>query len=184
MSSASRALSKLAVPQTGVVMLKSLPSGPRLLLQASRRTVSARPLFGSPQGPALRQFRRGISSDAAPVQPPKKRRFRKLRWAWRFAYLSAIAGIVYIGYGVYQDRHPEPQVPPDPSKKTLVILGKVFFRHILSQCQLASFVVKDSRKWEGRGERGDMCYSGLTSMCRRNRLGLCLTAEEAGYREL
>ncbi|KAL2156254.1 hypothetical protein VTH82DRAFT_999 [Thermothelomyces myriococcoides] len=123
MSSASRALSKLAVPQTGVVMLKSLPSGPRLLLQASRRTVSARPLFGSPQGPALRQFRRGISSDAAPVQPPKKRRFRKLRWAWRFAYLSAIAGIVYIGYGVYQDRHPEPQVPPDPSKKTLVILG-------------------------------------------------------------
>ncbi|KAG7290682.1 hypothetical protein NEMBOFW57_000685 [Staphylotrichum longicolle] len=28
-----------------------------------------------------------------------------------------------MGYGVYQDRHPEPQVEPDPTKKTLVILG-------------------------------------------------------------
>ncbi|KAL2181534.1 uncharacterized protein P884DRAFT_234315 [Thermothelomyces heterothallicus CBS 202.75] len=123
MASTSRALSKLAVPQTGAVMLQPSSSAPRLLLQTSRRTVGARPVFGSSQGPALRQFRRGVSSDAAPVPPPKKRRFRKLRWAWRFTYLSAIASIAYIGYGVYQDRHPEPQVEPDPSKKTLVILG-------------------------------------------------------------
>ncbi|KAL2164365.1 hypothetical protein VTH06DRAFT_3581 [Thermothelomyces fergusii] len=128
MASTSKALSKLAVPQTGAVtLLQSSSSAPRLLLQASRRTVGARPLFGSPQGPVLRQFRRDLSSDAAgaPVPPPapKKRRFRKLRWAWRFTYLSAIAGVAYIGYGVYQDRHPEPQVEPDPSKKTLVILG-------------------------------------------------------------
>ncbi|AEO57834.1 hypothetical protein MYCTH_2304512 [Thermothelomyces thermophilus ATCC 42464] len=123
MASTSRALSKLAVPQTGAVMLQPSSSAPRLLLQTSRRTVGARPVFGSSQGPALRQFRRGVTSDAAPVPPPKKRRFRKLRWAWRFTYLSAIASIAYIGYGVYQDRHPEPQVEPDPSKKTLVILG-------------------------------------------------------------
>ncbi|KAL2145102.1 hypothetical protein VTI28DRAFT_7981 [Corynascus sepedonium] len=123
MASTSRALSKLAVPQTGAVLLRQSQTAPRFLLQTSRRTVGARPLFGSTQGPAIRQFRRGVSSEAAPVPPPKKSRFRKLRWAWRLGYLSAIAGIVYIGYGVYQDRHPEDQVEPDPSKKTLVILG-------------------------------------------------------------
>jgi NADH:ubiquinone reductase (non-electrogenic) len=46
-----------------------------------------------------------------------------LRWTWRLTYLSALAGVGYIGYGVYQDRYPEDQVDPDPSKKTLVILG-------------------------------------------------------------
>ena len=44
-------------------------------------------------------------------------------------YLSALAGVAYIGYGVYQDRHPDPQVVPDPSKKTLVILGEPTMRN-------------------------------------------------------
>ncbi|KAH6849835.1 hypothetical protein B0I37DRAFT_403777 [Chaetomium sp. MPI-CAGE-AT-0009] len=123
MASTSRALSKLAVPSTGAVLLQQSRAAPRLLLQTSRRTVGARPVFGSTQGPVSRQFRRGVSSDAGPAKPPKKSRFRVLRWTWRLGYLSAIAGIGYIGYGVYEDRHPEPQVEPDPSKKTLVILG-------------------------------------------------------------
>ncbi|KAK4044734.1 pyridine nucleotide-disulfide oxidoreductase-domain-containing protein [Parachaetomium inaequale] len=123
MASTSRALSRLAVPQTGAVLLHQQQAAPRLLLQTSRRTIGARPVFGSTQGPVSRQFRRGVSSEAAPVPPPKKSRFRVLRWAWRLGYLSAIAGIGYIGYGVYQDRHPEDQIQPDPSKKTLVILG-------------------------------------------------------------
>lgn len=129
MASSSRALSKLAVPQTGAALLQhSHNMAPRLFLQASRRTVGARPVFGSTQGPVARQFRRGYADGAAPVfppPPPRKSRFRTLRWAWRLGYLSAIAGVVYIGYGVYQDRHPEPQVEPDPNKKTLVILGKI-----------------------------------------------------------
>ena len=124
MASTSRALTRLAVPQTGAVLLQQ-QAAPRLLLQTSRRTIGARPVFGSTQGPVSRQFRRGVSSEAAPVPtPPKKSRFRVLRWAWRLGYLSAIAGIGYIGYGVYQDRHPEDQIQPDPSKKTLVILGE------------------------------------------------------------
>ncbi|KAK4106382.1 FAD/NAD(P)-binding domain-containing protein [Parathielavia hyrcaniae] len=123
MATSSRALSKLAVPRTGAALLQSQVA-PRLLLQTSRRTIGARPVFGSIQGPVSRQFRRGISDDAAPSPPPpKKRRFRVLKWTWRLTYLSAIAGIAYIGYGVYQDRHPDAQVEPDPSKKTLVILG-------------------------------------------------------------
>ena len=46
-----------------------------------------------------------------------------LRWTWRATYLSAIAGLVYIGHGIYVMRNPEDQPEPDPSKKTLVILG-------------------------------------------------------------
>ncbi|KAL2017126.1 hypothetical protein VTK56DRAFT_2548 [Thermocarpiscus australiensis] len=123
MATSSRALSKLAVPQSGAVLLQPARAAPRLFLQSSRRTVGARPVFGSMQGPVLRQFRRSYSNEAAPAPPPKKPRFRKLRWAWRLAYLSALGLVAYIGYGVYQDRHPPPQVEPDPSKKTLVILG-------------------------------------------------------------
>ncbi|GAB1320400.1 NADH:ubiquinone oxidoreductase [Madurella fahalii] len=123
MASSSRALSKLGVPQTGASLLQPSQTAPRLFLQSSRRTVGARPVFGSTQGPVARQFRRSYADSVAPAPPPRKPRFRKLRWAWRLGYLSAIAGVAYIGYGVYQDRHPEPQVEPDPTKKTLVILG-------------------------------------------------------------
>ena len=126
MATSSRALTKLTVPQSGAVLRQQFQSVPRLFLQSSRRTVAARPVFGSIQGPVSRQFRRGYADEAAPVsQTPKKARFRTLRWGWRLGYLSAIAGIVYMGYGVYQDRHPEDQVEPDPTKKTLVILGKL-----------------------------------------------------------
>ncbi|KXX75546.1 External alternative NADH-ubiquinone oxidoreductase, mitochondrial [Madurella mycetomatis] len=123
MASSSRALSKLGVPQTGASLLQHSQTAPRLLLQCSRRTVGARPVFGSIQGPVAKQFRRSYADGVTPAPPPKKPRFRKLRWAWRLGYLSAIAGVAYIGYGVYRDRHPEPQVEPDPTKKTLVILG-------------------------------------------------------------
>jgi len=37
--------------------------------------------------------------------------------------LSALGSVVYIAYEIYQDRNPEPQLKPDPSKKTLVVLG-------------------------------------------------------------
>ncbi|KAK4224763.1 putative external mitochondrial NADH-ubiquinone oxidoreductase 1 precursor [Podospora fimiseda] len=126
MASSSRALAlgKLAVPHAGATLVRSSQAAPRLFLEASRKTVSPRPVFGSIQGPVSRQFRRGYADQVSPVEPvPKKRRFRTLRWAWRLGYLSALAGVAYIGYGVYQDRHPEPQIEPDPTKKTLVILG-------------------------------------------------------------
>lgn len=120
----SRAFTKLAVPQTGAVLLQQCVT-PRLFLQASRRTVAPRPLFGSVQGPVSSQLRRNFASEASvSPPPPKKRRFRKLRWAFRLGYLSVLGGIALVGYNVYMDRHPEPQVEPDPSKKTLVILGK------------------------------------------------------------
>ena len=53
-----------------------------------------------------------------------KPKSRALRYLWRTTYLSAIGGVAYLGYSIYDSRHPNNQFEPDPSKKTLVILGK------------------------------------------------------------
>lgn len=47
-----------------------------------------------------------------------------LRLLWRLTYLSALGGLGYIGYGIYESRMPPEQAEPDPNKKTLVVLGK------------------------------------------------------------
>jgi NADH:ubiquinone reductase (non-electrogenic) len=70
---------------------------------------------------ALRQAIRQQSTEAP--KPAPKKRFRFLRWSWRLTYLSAIAGAVYASYGIWEMRNPSDQPPPDPSKKTLVVLG-------------------------------------------------------------
>ena len=66
-------------------------------------------------------FRRFYASEAPTPKPGRLR--RTFRWAWRLTYLS-VAGILgYTAYVVYLDRNPPAQVEPDPTKKTLVILG-------------------------------------------------------------
>ncbi|PHH75628.1 hypothetical protein CDD80_2211 [Ophiocordyceps camponoti-rufipedis] len=63
-------------------------------------------------------------SSLPPPPPPKPGRLRTaLKWTWRFTYISVGGLVGYSFYAIYQDRHPEPQAEPDPSKKTLVILG-------------------------------------------------------------
>lgn len=63
------------------------------------------------------------------IQAPKQNKHGKIRrtfkWTWRLVYLSVLGSIAYASYDVYESRHPEDQVTPDPSKKTLVILGKL-----------------------------------------------------------
>jgi NADH:ubiquinone reductase (non-electrogenic) len=67
--------------------------------------------------------RRGYA-DAAPSPAPKpKKRFRALRWAWRLTWLSAIGLTGTVAYSIFELRQPPEQITPDPSKKTLVILG-------------------------------------------------------------
>ena len=56
-------------------------------------------------------------------QPPRRSRFRALKWTWRATYLTIIGSAVYLGYGIYELRHPDEQPTPDPTKQTLVILG-------------------------------------------------------------
>ena len=76
---------------------------------------------------ALQQNFRRTYADAPAAnlspEPRPKRRFRFFRWTWRLTYLSAIGGTGYFTYQIWQLRHPDDQFEPDPSKKTLVILG-------------------------------------------------------------
>ncbi|MCJ1301245.1 NADH:ubiquinone oxidoreductase [Hypocenomyce scalaris] len=105
------------------------------LTAATRRTIttSQRPsIIANPNAPvigkpalsrsALQQhFRR---SYAETVTSKTKRRGRSiLRWTWRLTYLSALGGVGWLAYNVYSLRFPNQQFEPDPSKKTLVILG-------------------------------------------------------------
>lgn len=94
---------------------------------ASRARWTPRPAFHQI---AARQSIRHQSSSAGtgaeiPTPSPQKprKRFSVLRWTWRAMYLSAIAGVGYVGYSIYDMRNPEDQPEPSPDKKTLVILG-------------------------------------------------------------
>lgn len=77
---------------------------------------------------ALQESFRRAYSDAPSVSlspPPKpKKRFGFLRWTWRVTYLSAIGFVGWLTYTVWELRNPNDQFEPDPSKKTLVILGE------------------------------------------------------------
>ncbi|KAI5282480.1 NADH:ubiquinone oxidoreductase, partial [Ascosphaera aggregata] len=53
----------------------------------------------------------------------KKKKAGVLRWMFRLIILSTVGASGVLGYGIYNARHPNDQIDPDPSKKTLVILG-------------------------------------------------------------
>ncbi|KAK3399286.1 hypothetical protein B0T20DRAFT_196662 [Sordaria brevicollis] len=121
MASTSRALGRLSAPSMGVARLQTQAVS-RLLSSAPRRAL----ISESRQVAVTQQIRRAHTETPAPAlpEPPKeRRRFRKLRWLWRAPLLASLAGIAYVGWGVYEERNPGPQVEPDPSKKTLVVLG-------------------------------------------------------------
>jgi NADH:ubiquinone reductase (non-electrogenic) len=89
-------------------------------LIASRARWTPRPVQSQI---ALRQSVRQQSSLTPDKQQVKRGGFRVLRWTWRLTWVSALAGLAYVGYGIYETRNPVDQPPPDPSKKTLVVLG-------------------------------------------------------------
>lgn len=101
-------------------------------------TAQRRSAFQSPIRAAVKQQQQhesstlqrlrinGIFSRSYADQPtaaPAKKGFRFFRWTWRITYLSIIGGLIYTGYGIYQNRNPVEQTEPDPNKKTLVVLG-------------------------------------------------------------
>ena len=88
-------------------------------LIASRARWTPRPVQSQI---ALRQSIRQQSS-LPDKQQVKKGGFRVLRWTWRLTWVSAIAGLAWVGYGIYEVRNPVDQPQPDPKKKTLVVLG-------------------------------------------------------------
>jgi len=91
--------------------------------------AAKRPISAQIQRSALRQpFRRQYADNVAPqvtlspAAKPKKR-WGFFRTLWRITYISLLGGIGYMAYTVYDLKHPNDQFEPDPSKKTLVVLG-------------------------------------------------------------
>jgi NADH:ubiquinone reductase (non-electrogenic) len=94
----------------------------QILRLAAARPRALQKLPSAPQIQTVsRQARRAYSDDAPRRRPGVIR--LTFRWLWRLTYLSVLGYLGYVGYIVYIDRHPPPQSPPDPNKKTLVILG-------------------------------------------------------------
>lgn len=70
------------------------------------------------------ESRRGLADKLSEAQPkPKRGSWRFLKWTWRITYLSLAGTLIYTGYSIYVDRNPAEQAAPDPTKKTLVVLG-------------------------------------------------------------
>lgn len=64
------------------------------------------------------------SSEEPKSKGKKPKSWGFFKTAWRITYISALGGIAYCGVSIYKTRHPpDVQPKPDPSKKTLVILG-------------------------------------------------------------
>ncbi|PGH06754.1 NADH dehydrogenase [Blastomyces parvus] len=100
--------------------LTALSIRPGHHVQPLRHTPLSKPVL-------QRSFQRAYAAAPAPPppsqQPKPKRRFRIFRWMYRLTLLSLLAGASALGYSVYLLRNPDEQIQPDPSKKTLVILG-------------------------------------------------------------
>lgn len=100
----------------------------RYISTSLRATQATRGLKSGILHPAFQQSSRRAYSDAPTVNlspsPKRKQRFKVLRWTWRLTYLSAIGFVGWLSYTVWELRNPNDQFDPDPSKKTLVILGR------------------------------------------------------------
>lgn len=85
---------------------------------------STRPLRSNGLQQSFQRSARRTYADAAATPAPKpKKRFRFLRWAWRLTWLSGVGLAGGLAYSIYDTRNPIDQIEPDPSKKTLVVLG-------------------------------------------------------------
>lgn len=99
-----------------------LASLSRRSLTSSRAQVlrAAQPLRASAL--ARQSFRRTYADASSEARKPGKA-VRTLKWLWRLTLLSGLGLTGVLGYSIYEQRHPVEQFQPDPSKKTLVILG-------------------------------------------------------------
>ncbi|TKA43959.1 hypothetical protein B0A55_13700, partial [Friedmanniomyces simplex] len=74
------------------------------LLRAEPRRAAAVQI---PRQRVQQAFRRTYAEVSPETQRViKKRSWGFFRWTWRLAYLSAIGGTLYMGYGIYQGRTP------------------------------------------------------------------------------
>lgn len=120
---AARAIMKTPVPYIPRPTVPSCAPITQRSLITTHRPIIKQPSCAAclPRAQLQQTFRRSYADVASPVT---KRRGRGLfRWTWRLTYLSALGGVGYLAYNIYLLRTPREQYNPDPSKKTLVILG-------------------------------------------------------------
>lgn len=104
--------------------IMQMSSMTRRSMSTSQLALHAKPMRSTKVSQSVSRIARRGYADAAPSPAPKpKKRFRALRWAWRLTWLSAIGLTGTVAYSIFDLRQPPDQAPPDPSKKTLVILG-------------------------------------------------------------
>ena len=119
MASAARTQIMAAVMRT-----RPMPAG---LLNANKFILPRQALRPSLERSAIQTaYRRAYATlppPPTPTQKPPKRKFGFLRFLWRTTWVSGLLGLGYLSYSIYETRNPIEQVEPDPSKKTLVILG-------------------------------------------------------------
>lgn len=112
---------------SAAMRMRPLPAG--LAPRAGRFILPRQALRPSVERQALQaSIRRSYATEApkapiSPVSKPPKKRFRFFRGLWRATYLSVLVGGAYLAYSIYETRYPQEQVEPDPTKKTLVVLG-------------------------------------------------------------
>ncbi|CAD6506157.1 BgTH12-07087 [Blumeria graminis f. sp. triticale] len=116
----------MASTARNILRVSSIPSR---FHTASKRTYSFFPQSSrySSKGQSLKSIvlhQKGSHRTNVDLASVKKSKvFGALGLLWKFSYLSAIGGVAYLVYGIYELRNPEDQQVPDTSKKTLVILG-------------------------------------------------------------
>jgi NADH:ubiquinone reductase (non-electrogenic) len=96
---------------------------PRLLARTSGLARPFNPALFARTFSAAPMVRNQAGVAAGAAQPKKKKRFPFWKTLWRLTYGSLIVGTAITSYSIYTTRHPADQPKPDPSKKTLVILG-------------------------------------------------------------
>lgn len=112
--------------------IMQLSSMTRRSMSTSQLALRAKPMRSTKVSQSVSRIARRGYADAAPSPAPKpKKRFRALRWAWRLTWLSAIGLTGTVAYSIFELRQPPDQAPPDPSKKTLVILGMCRSRSLI-----------------------------------------------------
>jgi len=130
--------STLAI-RSKMASIMQLSSVSRRSISTSQLALRAKPLSSVNVTQSVsRVARRSYADAAAPTPSPApkpKKRFRALRWAWRLTWLSAIGLTGAVAYSIFELRQPPNQTPPDPSKKTLVILGRFQLQSLFSMVE-------------------------------------------------
>lgn len=132
MASSSRILTRLAglhAPQQQRAGAQAVATIAHFATTSSARKAALSSTILRARPTISKQFSRSYAdSPSASLSPPVKKKPRRIRttarWLWRFTYLSILTSVGYVFYDGYVARNPDDQTDPDPSKKTLVVLGK------------------------------------------------------------